>query len=444
MRLLLVLFLVPYVLCDESNHTIPEQFLQDVFGNPASTVENALPPQSYLQMDLQKTEDVIINRQPIVVNDKFDWTLTKRVAVMSNENFLISPLGLKLALAILMEASSGATKSEISSVLGLDIDYHKVRDSFAELLTSLQTKSSDYILDIGSRIYVGSSIKPPQHFAAVAQRFYKTEITSLDFNKPELAAGSINKWVANITQGRITNLVAPGDVEGVAALVLNTLFFKGTWQHQFDPNETRHNDFYLKANATKEIPFMTIKHKFFYTDSVKYNAKILRMPYKSGKFAMYVVVPNSLTGLPQIFDDVIGLRVELLKMTEHLVNVKIPKFQFEYTSVLDGILKELGIRQAFEDTASFPGISRGQTSASKMKISKVLQRSGIENNEIGSVAYSATEITLENKFGGEEPTATLTANKPFMFFIRDETSQQLLFTGRVSDPSLFDGAFKLP
>lgn len=55
-------------------------------------------------------------------------------------------------------------------------------------------------------------------------------------------------------------------------------------------------------------------------------------------------------------------------------------------------LSQLGVRQAFEDTASFPGIARGQSLQQRLRISKVLQRSGIEVNELGSVAYSAIGI----------------------------------------------------
>ncbi|XP_038207482.1 plasma protease C1 inhibitor-like [Zerene cesonia] len=450
MRLLLVIFLVPCVLCG-TNFTITQDLLEEVFGKPQSLfAPAAAPPSSVLlqdsgnsTIDLGDLDSIDIYTPSIADYDRFDWTLTKRVAVTSNENFLISPLGLKLALAILTEAASGPTQAEIASVLGLDLDYKTVRQKFAAILDSLQTKSSQYILDLGSRIYVGASVQPRQRFSAIAQQFYKTEITSLDFSQPILAAHKINEWVNTTTQGRIPNLVTADDVQGVVALVLNTLFFKGTWWHQFTPNETHLDNFYVNAVAKKPVEFMHVKNKFYYTDSVKYNAKILRMPYLGHKFAMYVIVPNSLTGLPIIFNDISGLRAELSHLKEHLVDVSLPKFHFEYTSVLDGVLKELGIRQAFEDTASFPGIARGQTLKQRMKISKVLQRSGIEVNELGSVAYSATEISLVNKFGeGDEPTAEVFANKPFMFFIQDEPTTQLLFTGRVSDPTLVDGALK--
>ncbi|XP_050355221.1 uncharacterized protein LOC126776614 [Nymphalis io] len=447
MRLLLVIFLVPITICS-SNIPITSELLESVFGNPDSgaspvAISSQVVPVTPIPDAITNTEYLDMYVPSEADYDKFDWSLTKRVASSSQANFLISPLGLKLALSILTEAATGSTQSELSYVLGFDRDTNVVRRKFAMILSSLQTQSSQYILNLGSRIYLGPTVIPQQRFAAISEQFYKTEIKTLDFSKPEEAASAVNCWVSNITEGRIPDLVKTDDVYGVSALVLNTIFFKGTWQHQFAPNATKQNSFYVSINDKKETPFMNIRDKFFFAESKKFNSKILRMPYLGNKFAMYIIVPNSLTGLPYIFDGLSELRSELYYLQEYFVDVTLPKFQFEYTSQLDGVLRELGIRQAFEDTASFPGLARGQLLSNKPKISKVLQRSGIEVNELGSTVYSATEIALENKFGEMMPNAEVFANKPFLFFIQDELTRQLLFTGRVSDPTLVDGAFKV-
>lgn len=60
------------------------------------------------------------------------------------------------------------------------------------------------------------------------------------------------------------------------------------------------------------------------------------------------------------------------------------------------------------------------------------------------VIFFSTEIALVNKFGEDtESYYEVVANKPFLFFIQDEPTRQLLFTGRVSNPQLVDGALKL-
>ncbi|XP_068619932.1 uncharacterized protein [Battus philenor] len=447
LRFHIAFYLVTIIQWAQSETYLTSDIIREIFGDGkvqaplAASQVAAITPYNVSLIDPEYLESMD-NYYPAAAEfDGFDWTLTKRVAASSEENFLLSPLGLKLALAILTEAATGATQAELSSVLGFDLDKSQVRKKFASILDSLQTKSSKYILNLGSRIYIGASAEPRQRFAAIAENYYKTEIAKIDFNDPATAANSINSWVANITQGQLPNLVNADDVTGVAVLILTTLYFKGTWLHQFSPNETSVHNFYVTSKSAKEVPFMHVRNKFYYLESNKFDAKIVRMPYLGRKFAMYLVIPNTLTGLTQVFNNLSDLRAELSRLQRHLVHISMPKFQFDYTSILDGVLKELGIRQAFEDTASFPGIARVHDLAFRMKVSKVLQRTGIVNNELGSTAYSATEITLENKFGEEESFYEVIANKPFMFFIQDDATRQLLFTGRVTDPSLVDGSF---
>ncbi|KAL4717300.1 hypothetical protein ACJJTC_017187 [Scirpophaga incertulas] len=454
-RIGLALFIAPCILCGNGNNVIDPDTLRDVFGNPEyySAASQTVPVISQVSPVIPASETLTdpdywdVDELPaaaVADYDKFDWSITKRVASTSDANFLLSPLGLKLALAILTEAATGATKTELSQVLGYELDRNAVRRKYASIIESLQKESPQYILNLGSRIYIDDSAQPRQRFAAIAQQFYRTELKSVDFHQPIAAAKSINDWVANVTHGRITNLINPDDVSKMVVLILNTLYFKGSWRHQFAPNATRDGLFYSSPKLSKSIPFMNVKSKFFFAESTNLDAKILRMPYLGNKFAMYVIVPNSLTGLPRVLEGITNLRPEIDALQERLVDVTLPKFKFDYTSHLDGLLKDMGVRQAFEDTASFPGIARGQSLVQRLRITKVLQRSGIEVNELGSVAYSATEISLVNKFGEDDDAAAeVVANKPFFFFIQDETTRQLLFTGRVADPALVDGALKL-
>nr|AAD09285.1 putative serpin [Hyphantria cunea]AAD40672.1 serpin [Hyphantria cunea] len=452
---IIVFFVVSVSICTCTQVRIEDQVLHDVFGYaPQASIPLAADSQFQASAVTPVTENESTTEAqyyewdyynpPDINYDLFDWTLTKRVASSSDENFLLSPLGLKLALAILTEAATGVTKNELLIVLGFSSDQSTVRQKFTSIIDSLKKESPQYILNVGSRVYVGSNVRPKQMFAAIAEEFYKTELKTVDFHHPPEAAMQINAWVSNITKGKISHLVSEDDVANVAVMVLNALYFKGSWRHQFAPNETKYHQFYITPTVTKDIPFMNVNNKFYYTESAKLRAKILRMPYLGNKFSMYIIVPNDLSGMPHVMSNINVLRTEMNNLREHYVDITLPKFKFDYTSQLGGILKELGIRDAFEDTASFPGIARGQYLSERIKISKVLQRSGIEVNELGSVAYAATEIALENKFGEEtESQVEVVANRPFLFFIQDELTRQLLVTGRVSDPTLLDGAFKL-
>ncbi|KAI5641911.1 serpin (serine protease inhibitor) domain-containing protein [Phthorimaea operculella] len=365
--------------------------------------------------------------------DGFDLTLTKRVAVSNNENFILSPLGIKLVLSLLGEAASGSTQAEITNVLGFEMNRTAVRHKFSTLIRSLESNSSQYILNCGNRIYMDDIAYPRQRFAAIAKEFYHTELKKMSFSCPALVAEDINSWVAKQTDGHILNLVTEDDIAGSMVLILNTLYFKGTWTRPFNPVNTKLGTFHVAPNHEKKVPFMHIEDKFYYTESSNFDAKILRLPYLGNKYAMYILLPNSITGLPRLMHSLSGLHKELENLHEHTVNVALPKFHFDYTVLMNDVLKELGIRQAFDDTASFPGLARGQSLLQRLHVSKVLQRSGIEVNEQGSIAFSASVAGLEDKFGED---TWVVVDKPFFFFIQDETTRQLLFTGRVVEPPL--------
>lgn len=113
---------------------------------------------------------------------------------------------------------------------------------------------------------------------------------------------------------------------------------------------------------------------------------------------------------------------------------------------------QLGIKEIFETSATFPLLARGGASEGKLKVSNIIQKSGIVVDEkgkflhrscfmesinkifsfSGTTAWSATEIELVNKFGGEP--REFVVDRPFLFYIEDDTTGAKLFSGRVNNP----------
>lgn len=108
---------------------------------------------------------------------------------------------------------------------------------------------------------------------------------------------------------------------------------------------------------------------------------------------MFFVLPNVPGGLMDVMKriDLQSLRQDLLVMDQQYVSVYLPKFQFSDQNSFAQALKDLGLRQMFENTASFPGIARGTFRALKrLVVSDVIQKTGIEINEEGAEAFAAT------------------------------------------------------
>lgn len=148
-------------------------------------------------------------------------------------------------------------------------------------------------------------------------------------------------------------------------LIVNGLFFKGAWRRKyFAPENTRLSKFHINANESIDVPFMHTIGRFYYAESSRLGAKILRIPYdvrynlyntlqtanrhnedtifQGSKFAMYIILPHMST-VDHIVNQInpFILASDLWTMQELPLNVWIPKFKFEFTSHLENTLREV-------------------------------------------------------------------------------------------------------
>ncbi|XP_077289191.1 uncharacterized protein LOC143913344 isoform X2 [Arctopsyche grandis] len=420
------IFTVTTVLCQTNSRVSPniEQNIKDIYGEGTAQTEGAFQPSD-------------------TATDKFDWNLFETISNDNRENVLVSPFGLKFALAMLFEVSSGKTNKEIEQVLEFNSKKSITTMKFKKALDSLLERNENYIMNFASRLYLDSSITPNTKHATILESSYKTVMTKMDVNNPAQTAKNANEWVKKITNGNVEDLLSEDDLKDAVVILLNGMFFKGTWEHQFLTNATKQGFFKLNASRAISAPFMTQTNYFYYYHSKTLDAKMLRMPYKGGKFAMNILLPDTLHGLADLISRVNSEKIkrDSFLVDNTLVKVSLPVFKFNYLSRFVPILEEMGIRELFGASASLPGIAMGRGITEKISVSNILQKAGIDVNELGSTAYAATEVTLVNKFGVEDYTEEFIADKPFLFYIEDESTKQILFMGKIEDPSnLSDGA----
>ncbi|XP_016963734.1 serine protease inhibitor 27A [Drosophila biarmipes] len=372
-------------------------------------------------------------------HDPFSWHLLK--TVLQNEtaakNVIISPFSVKLVLAMLSEAAGVGTQTqtELASTQTDIRSQNNVREFYRKTLNSFKKENQLHdTLSVRTKLFTDSFIETQQKFAAILKVFYDSEVEALDFTNAEAAADAINAWAANITQGRLQQLVAPDNVRSSVMLLTNLIYFNGLWRRQFAT--TFQGPFFRSKDDQSRAEFMEQTDYFYYTNSDKLKAQILRLPYK-GKNSLFVLLPYALDG---IHDLVKNLENDELKgaqwaMEEVKVKVTLPKFHFDYQQNLKETLRSLGVREIFEDSASLPGLTRGADVAGKVKVSNILQKAGINVNEKGTEAFAATVVEIENKFGGSTTIEEFNVNRPFVFFIEEESTGNILFAGKVHTPT---------
>ncbi|XP_017889133.1 uncharacterized protein LOC108630369 [Ceratina calcarata] len=364
----------------------------------------------------------------------FDWALFKTASKKYSGNLLISPISLKFALLLLYEGAVDESAYQIAVAMQLPATRSATRDRFSSILRSVQAYSPDYTLNTGSRIYIDSNITFREQYGVIVKSFYDTDVISADFSNAQPLVQSMNAWISNVTNGNIDRLIEDeNSVKNSLMLILNGLYFKGAWQRKyFKPENTRIGKFHTKDNKTVDVPFMHTVGRFYYSESRELDAKILRLPYAGHKFAMYLVLPYTLNGIDTLTNEInpFLLTRHIWLMQDVPVDLRIPKFKFESSTHMEPILRELGIRDIFDDTATLTGISKFRRESKKLKVSDVLQKTGIEMNENGTTAYVATEIDIGNKIEDE----TFHVDRPFVFYIEEETTGTVIYTGRIMNP----------
>ncbi|KOC68055.1 Serine proteinase inhibitor A3K, partial [Habropoda laboriosa] len=364
----------------------------------------------------------------------FDWSLFKATSKQYSGNVLLSPISLKIALVLLYEGAQDKTGYELARTLQLPATPAATRDRFSTILRSFKTRSASYNVNIGTRIYIDSNITIRQRYEAIVKTFYNTDVISANLSDAKPLVKEINSWVSNITDANIDRMIEDeNSVKDSLMVILNAFFFKGSWLRKyFAPKDTRIEKFHTSDNRTVDVPFMHTVGRFYYSESSELNAKILRIPYHGNKFAMYLLLPDTLDGIERLVNEVSPylLTKYVWLMQDLSIDVSIPKFKFEFTSHLESILRELGIRDIFDDTATLTGIALSKRISKHLKVSDVVQKAGIEVNENGTTAYVATEIEIGNKIEDE----TFHATRPFVFYIEDESTGTVIYVGKMMNP----------
>jgi serpin B len=248
----------------------------------------------------------------------------------------------------------------------------------------------------------------------------------LDFTDQKGSLAAINGWVSQATGGTIPTILDQISADEVMFLI-NAIYFKGTWQVQFDPKATQPGTFHAADGTLQTVQFMNRPEHLeprFKLGSVDRIA-IAELPYGNGDFAMDIV--TGAFGTPVDVDSVAaaltpptwaGLLASLRDVDFGLV---LPKFTMSYERTLNDDLSALGMGVAFTEAAEFPGLS-----PAALMLEFVKQKTFVQVDEAGTTAGAST-VT------GVVPVSLseFRVDHPFVFVIRERRTGTILFVGKV-------------
>ena len=370
----------------------------------------------------------------IAANNQFALDFYSNVTQQDSSNIFFSPWSISSAFAIAYEGARGTTAEEIQSVFSFAADDSVRRSSFAAVQKDLNENDGNYTLNTANALWVKEGYQLSEDYVSTARQYYDSEVANVDFIGNE-GVGQINKWIESKTNNKIKDLIPPGSTNELTRLIItNAVYFNGTWSIEFDEADTSEEDFHVSANKTVTVPMMKLDKKFFnYAETDE--LQILEMPYQGGKVSMLLLLPHNGTDVSSIeqsltLDKLEQLRGELQNQT---IDVNIPKFKLETDYTLNSMLEDMGMPTSFnENAADFSGI----TEEERLFIAAALHKAFVDVNEKGTEAAAATGITIETT--SYQPIPVFRADRPFLFIIQDSETGNILFMGRVVDPSVIE------
>ncbi|KAH7941856.1 hypothetical protein HPB49_017978 [Dermacentor silvarum] len=359
---------------------------------------------------------------------------TQLHSLNKEDNIGYSPYSVGSALSMTLAGARGNTAKQLAAVLHVT-ESDKIHEQFGQLLNELPYSwDSDNSFHAANLMYSARELKVHREFEALLEKDFRARIMSVDFKKnPESVRKEANKWVSVETKSKIKELIPPGSVtESTVFIILNAIYFKGTWQQRFDERHSKNKPFHLNSRSSVEVEMMFQREaRFKVGQSTELKATLVEMPYIGETFSMVILVPDEVEGLPflegQLTESRLRSALNSLAMKDN-VELTLPKFKLEYSASLNDALSALGAKDLFSDSADLSGIFE----SGKASVSQVFHKAFVQVDEEGTEAAAATaEIGMGSSAPSDKPVTSVVVDHPFMFLIRKNEGNVILFMGSV-------------
>ncbi|XP_057556627.1 serpin B9 [Hippopotamus amphibius kiboko] len=351
-----------------------------------------------------------------------------------SRNVFYSPVSISSALAMLFLGAKGDTAAQVAQVLSLNTekDFH---EDFQALLTELNKPATQYLLRTANRLFGEKTCEFLSAFKESCLRFYHAELEQVSFAKAaEQSRKQINAWVSRKTEGKIPELLPGNSVDAQTRLVLvNAVYFRGRWNEEFNRTYTREMPFRVNQKERRPVQMMFQEGTFRLARVEEVQAQVLELPYAGEELSMLILLPDDHVALSSVekhltFEKFLAwTQPDCMKSTE--VEVLLPRFKLEESYDMGSVLQGLGVVDAFQEgRADLSAMSADRG----LCLSRFVHKSLVEVNEEGTEAAAASAMIVVEccmEFGPR-----FCADHPFLFFIRHNKANSILFCGRFSSP----------
>jgi serine protease inhibitor len=376
-------------------------------------------------------------------NNHFAADVYKRIA-KPNENCFFSPYSISSALAMTYAGAKGKTAEQMQKAMYWT---QPTSDAFHADFGDLQTKidksnSKKLITKVANRIWVDEPTGLVPKFVDQNTKYYGAGIEKINFGDTQKASAVINKWVESQTNDLIKDLLTPKNLENARMVLVNAIYFYGEWLLAFDEKESQNMTFTTSKGEAIDTKFMimrswvkkTADKTFKYTEDK--DVQVLELPYEGNKSSMVVVLPKPNYSLAELIKDLDQKKMQSwqqkLSILLDPLNLYLPKWTTTQQFSVKETLMDMGMITPFSDGADFSGMLKN----GGVKIGDVIHKAFIDVSEKGTEAAAATAVIMVNECLSSPVVQEINfvANRPFLYYIKDNATGSILFMGHINNP----------
>lgn len=400
------------------------------------TALTAVMPAVSVYVDTAAASEILTSNETVQTETNIDKTTAlqnsvKLIDMLSTEasgkNIMFSPTSLNFALGMIAEGAKGETKEVLSAYLGTS-DFASYAKEYLDKIQAYNTEDESYgyqsKVKIADAVWMDDGLTLQEKFKNTVSNSFGAEVKAVDFSATEETCDIINSWCDKNTEGLIPKIITPDLINDNTGLCLtNSLYFESGWSGEpWNVSDTEEN--FGKIEKTK---YMTCTGDQYYEND---KSTAFGRDYANG-LSFIGILPNDEGDFTLEDLDISGL---LKSNPEYdAVDCKMPKLNFETSTVLNDMLSNLGLDNIFSSNADFSGIADHN-----VNVDTILQKTKLELDENGTKAAAVTAVTMECMSAAveDEPIIkTVELTRPFAFLIYDRNNDEVLFIGKVMSVS---------
>lgn len=355
-------------------------------------------------------------------------------------NVVISPISLSSAMALASLGMAGDTEKQVLSTLRLP-ERDVLHPAYARLRKAMVPAEKNGFQLKAANVLFGQQGHPwNEEYLKEAQKWHESGLIQVDYANSQAARKTINDWIESKTEKMIRDALPEDAIQpGTIMNLVNAVYFKGSWQYEFNPYLTKDRPFHTAKGPVK-VPMMEMTSLAYLEHTQTKDAHVVALPYRNGdkgindekapETVMVLVLPKAKDGLAAIEKKLDAALLESWekKMEIAAVQPRLPKFKFGKAVDWTKQMQEMGAADAFDQSRA--DFSRMTTQS--LWLNRVLQKTEIEVNETGTVASAATIVG--GLGGGAPEVVKLVFDRPFLFLIKHQPTGTILFMGRYAGP----------